>query len=91
MDFNNKRVEDLTKVFDKRYSANNGNYEKVSQAKKDFNYRMFGIRDKEDKRQELREANSPQGQVNRLNERIGNAKSINNINRMNNIRGRFDK
>lgn len=69
------RSEDLTKVFDKRYKVNNNVNVQVQQKKKDFNFKMFGIRDKEDVRRELREANSVDGRVNRLKERMN---SMNN-------------
>ena len=69
MDFNNNS-EDLTNIFDKRYQVNKGANKMVQDRKKDFNRKFFGIRDKEEVRKELRDANSVQGQVNSLKERM---------------------
>ena len=69
------RTEDLTKVFDRKYHANHDVNGAVQQKKKDFNFKMFGIKDKEDVRKELREANSVEGQVKNLQDRMN---SMNN-------------
>lgn len=71
----NNRSEDVTRVFDKGYQTNHGVNDQVQQRKKDFNFKMFGIRDKEDIRREMREANSVNGQVSNLKERVN---SMNN-------------
>ncbi|MEE3342515.1 MAG: hypothetical protein VZS44_00280 [Bacilli bacterium] len=71
------RSEDLTKVFDRKYHANHDVNEQVQQRKKDFNAKMFGIRDQEDVRREMREANSVNGQVKNLQDRMS---SMNNRN-----------
>ena len=63
------RSEDLTKVFDRKYHANHDVNGQVQQRKKEFNEKFFGIRDKEDIRREMREANSVEGQVNDLKQR----------------------
>lgn len=78
---NFKRNNDLTEVFDQKWNANHGNNEMVQQKKKDFNFKMFGIRDKDDVRREKREANSVNGRVNNLNQRMS---SMRNMNRFNN-------
>lgn len=70
---NFNRNKDLTQIFDEKWRANYGNNEKVSQAKKDFNKRMFGIRDKEEIRKEMREHYSVGSQVERLNQRMNSA------------------
>lgn len=67
---NYNRNKDLTQVFDEKWRANYRNNEKVQEAKKEFNKRVFGIRDKEDVRKEIREFNSVSSQVDRLNQRI---------------------
>lgn len=65
-----KRNNDLENVFEQRYRANHGNNEIVQEKKKDFNRKMFNIRDKDDIRKEIRDANSVSGKVNSLNERM---------------------
>lgn len=74
------RNNDLEEVFNQRYKANYGNNEKVQENIKDFNRKMFGIRDKADIRREIREANSVNSQVERLNQKMS---SLNKINRNN--------
>ena len=64
------RSEDLTKIFDRKYHANHDVNGSVQQRKKEFNEKFFGIRDKEEIRKEMREANSVEGQVNNLKERM---------------------
>lgn len=81
------RTKDLTQIFNDKWKANYGNNEKVQQAKKDFNFRMFGIRDKEDVRKEMREFNSVSGQVERLNQKMNSIPRAND--RFNNKRGNF--
>lgn len=78
---NFKRNNDLTEVFDQKWNANHGNNEIVQQKKKDFNLKMFGIRDKNDVKKEMREANSVNGRVNNLNQKMS---AMNNMNRFNN-------
>lgn len=79
---NFKKNNDLENVFEQRYRANHGNNEIVQEKKKDFNRKMFNIRDREDIRKEMREANSISGKVNSLNERMNvmnpNMRSVNN-------------
>lgn len=74
------RNNDLEEVFNQRYKANYGNNELVQEKKKDFNFKMFGIRDKGDVKREMREANSVNGRVNNLNQKMN---AMNNINRFN--------
>ena len=74
------RNNDLEEVFNQRYKANYGNNELVQEKKKDFNFKMFGIRDKGDVKREMREANSDNGRVNNLNQKMN---AMNNINRFN--------
>lgn len=87
-----KRNNDLTEVFDQKYKANHGNNERVQQEIKDFNRKIFGIKDKEDIRKEMRKSNSVEGQVNSLNQRMncmnprmGNVNNINGQHGMNNM------
>ena len=64
------RTEDLTKIFDRKYHANHDVNGQVQQRKKEFNEKFFGIRDKDEIKKELRDANSVDGQVNNLKQRI---------------------
>lgn len=64
------RTEDLTKIFDRKYHANHDVNGVIQQKKKDFNEKFFGIRDKDEIRREMREANSVNGQVKNLEERM---------------------
>lgn len=79
---NFRRNNDLSEVFEQRYRANKGNNEIISEKKKEFNRKMFNIRDKEDIRKEIRSANSVEGQVKSLNDRmnvLNTNKGFNNI------------
>ena len=77
---NFKRNNDLTEVFDQRWRANHGNNERVQQAKADFNFKMFGIKDKNMIKKDMREANSVRGQDNSLNQRVNAMKQFNRNN-----------
>lgn len=77
---NFNRNKDVTQVFDERWRANYGKNEKISQTKEDFNKRMFGIRDKEEIRKEMREYNSVESQVERLNQKMNSSASMRNNN-----------
>lgn len=90
MNFENKN-KDLTKVFDERYKANHEQYEKIEQEKKSFNYKMFGIKEKKDLRQEILKSHSVSSQVKRLNTKINQANNINNTQKLNNIKDRIGK
>ena len=85
----NRRVQDTTEVFDRRWNANmNKANNAVTERKEHFN-RMFNIRDREDQRKEIRYQNSVEGQVKNLNERMNAMNQGNRINRMNNFRNGF--
>ncbi|MBR3161949.1 MAG: hypothetical protein IKF19_04390 [Bacilli bacterium] len=71
------RTDDLTKIFDRKYHANHDVNGDVQQRKKEFNEKFFGIRDKEDIRRELREANSVNGKVENLKNKISGMQSNN--------------
>ena len=74
---NFNRNKDLTQVFDERWKANQNNKD-FAQARKDFNFKMYGIRDKEEVRKEMREFNSVASQVDRLNQRMSSLNNMNN-------------
>ena len=64
-----KRTDDLEKVFEMRWQANNykanGMKSYRENREKHFN-KMYNIKTKEERRAEMREANSVNGQVSRL-------------------------
>ena len=68
----NKRVQDVSQVFDRRWNVNR-DYQGRQQfldERKDHFKKMYNIHDKEDRRQEILRANSVSGQVQNLNERM---------------------
>ena len=93
MNFNNggfnNRVEDLTKVFDRRWAADkNKANDAVQQRKNHFN-KMFNMQDKDVQRKDMLYQNSVNGQVNSLNERMNAMNQGNRINRMNDFKNGF--
>ena len=77
---NINRQKDLNKVFDERWRANKVDNDKIRQARKEFNLKMYGIRDKEDVRKELRQANTVEAKVERLNQKMDGLKNLNRNN-----------
>ncbi len=67
-----KRTNDIEKVFDQRWKANH-NYDeiqkKMEQRQQHFN-KMYHIRDKNERKKEILEANSVNGQIKRLEENM---------------------
>lgn len=91
MDFNNKRVQDISQVFDRNWQVNRNNSKRqefLSGRREHFN-RMFNIRDKADMRQEVMRANSVEGQVSNLNERMNATVNGQNRMRMNDLKNNF--
>ena len=93
MNFNNggfnNRVEDLTKVFDRRWSADKNKANDAVQQRKDHFNKMFNMQDKDVQRKDMLYQNSVNGQVNSLNERMNAMNQGNRINRMNNFKNGF--
>ena len=67
---NYNRNKDLTEVFNQKWNANYRTSEKISNNMKEFNKKMFNIKDKEEIRKEMREANTVNSQVDRLNKKM---------------------
>lgn len=88
MDFNNKRVQDVNQVFDRNWNVNKNNQERREflDYRKEHFRKMYNIKDKADKRAEILRANSVEGQVEALNNRMQAMNSGQRINRMNNFR-----
>ena len=76
----NNRNKDLSQVFDQRWKASNINDKKIKEERKQFNFKMFGIRDKEDVRKELRQANTVDAKVERLNQKMAGLSKLNRNN-----------
>ena len=75
-----RRVDDVSQVFDNQWKVNHNYQEKkefFDNRKKFFN-EMHGIRDKEDYKKEILEANSVNGRVDRLQQNM-NAASGNEL------------
>lgn len=73
----NKRVNDVSQVFDKQWQVNHNykeNKEFLDNRKKHFN-RIHNIVDKEERKKEILEANSINGRVNRLEQNMKAASS----------------
>lgn len=85
----NKRVQDPTQIFDRRWNAYQNKATAQVKARKDHFNKMFNIREKSDQRKEILYQNSVDGQVNSLNERINAMNQGNKINRINNFRNGF--
>ena len=91
MEFKNNRVQDLTQVFDKNWNINHdyqGRKEILDGRKEHFS-RMYNIRSKEDKRQEILRGNSVEGQVKSLNDRMQGMTNSQNRIRLNDFKNNF--
>lgn len=90
MEFN-KRVQDLSQVFDRTWNVNKNNMERKEflDHRKDYFKRLHNIPDKNDQRKELLRANSVNGQVQNLNERMNNMNNSQRIARMNDLKNNF--
>lgn len=80
---NFKRENDLQEIFDAKWQANheaNNNVRREKDKQEDFDRRMFGIRNKEELRREMRQAHSVENQVNNLKQRMNNANTFNRNN-----------
>lgn len=87
----NKRVQDINKVFDKNWNLNRNNTKRqefLNSRKEHFN-RLYNIQDKNTRREEILKANSVNGQVQNLNERMQAANNSQRITRMNDFKNNF--
>lgn len=90
MEFN-KRVQDVSQVFDSQWNVNH-NYQEVKNfhdnRKAHFN-RMYNIKDKNFRRQEILKANSVNGKIENLNRRINAVSSNEQLARRNEFKNNF--
>ncbi len=72
------RNRDVDQVFNDKWNANYKTSENISNKIKDFNKKMFNIKDQEEIRKEMREANTVEAKVDNLNKKM---EGLNNNNR----------
>lgn len=87
----NKRVQDISQVFDRNWNVNKNNQarkEFLDGRKEHFN-KMYNIQDKNTRRQEILKTNSVNGQVQNLNERMQAMTNGQRITRMNDFKNNF--
>ena len=87
----NKRAQDISQVFDRNWNVNKNNQQRTEflEHRKDHFKKMYNINDKSDQRQEILKANSVNGQVQNLNERMQAMNNGQRIARMNNLKSKF--
>ena len=90
MEFN-KRVQDISQVFDRNWNVNNNNQSRKEflDSRKEHFKKMYNIHDREDRRQEMLKANSVNGQVKNLNERMQAMNNGQNMMRRNDFKNNF--
>ncbi len=83
-----KRIRDVSEVVDSQWKANH-NYQEIKKyndgRKAHFN-KMYNIRDKEDMKKEILEANSATGQIKRLQENMNASRGNDLFRNRNNFR-----
>lgn len=88
----NRRVDDISVVFDKNWSVNNNNQERRDfiQHRKDYIKGMYSANDERlNRRNELLRANSVDGQVKNLNERMQAMNDNQRMFRSNDLKNNF--
>lgn len=87
----NRRVQDVTQVFDNRWNVNNdyrGRKEFLDGRRQHFN-KMYNIQDRNVQKEEILRANSVDGKIESLNQKMSAANSGERIAKMNNFRNNF--
>lgn len=90
MEFN-RRVKDVNQVFDSQWKANHNYKERqefLDKRQQHFN-KMYNIKDKQDIKKEILNANSVNGRVESLNQNMRAANEGQRLNRMNNFKSNF--
>ena len=90
MEFN-RRVQDVNQVFDRNWNVNRNNQQRQEflDGRKEHFKKMYNIKDREDRRQEILNANSVSGQVQNLNERMQAMNNNQKRMQMNNFKNSF--
>ena len=76
--FNNRR-KDLMQIFESQWQAKNS-IKNISRKKQEFRFKMYGIKEPEDIRNEIRESNTVSAKVEKLNQKIEGLKNLNRNN-----------
>lgn len=86
-----KRVQDASQIFDRRWQVNNNYKEKQEffNARQQHFNKMYNIKDRNEKKQEILRANSVEGQIASLNQRMQAVSSGEQINRLNQLKNNF--
>lgn len=89
MNIQNRRLEDLSKVFDRTWKANhNDDVKNAKIREKNFMDRMFNVKNRNtDNKPKIK---TPNEQVNELQNNINSMRAFNNQNRNNSLRGKFN-
>lgn len=89
MNIQNRRLEDLSKVFDRTWKANhNDDVKNAKIREKNFMDRMFNVTNRNiDNKPRIK---TPNEQVNELQNNINSMRAFNNQNRNNSLRGKFN-
>ena len=90
MEFN-RRVQDVNQVFDRNWNVNRNNQQRQEflDGRKEHFKKMYNIKDREDSRQEILNANCVSGQVQNLNDRKQAMNNNQKRMQMNNFKNNF--
>lgn len=75
----NNRHKDLMQIFESQWQAKNS-IKNISRKKQEFRFKMYGIKEPEDIRNEIRESNTVSAKVEKLNQKIEGLKNLNRNN-----------
>ena len=91
MEFKNNRVQDISQAFDRNWQVNRNNTQRQEflNSRKEHFKKMYNIQDKSAQRQEILRANSVNGQVQNLNERMQAMNNGQNMMRRNDFKNNF--
>lgn len=87
----NNRVQDIEQAFNRNWNVNRNNQQRQEflDSRKEHFKRMYNIKDKEDKKQEMLKATSVNGQVESLNSRMSGMIGSQNRFRLNDFKNNF--
>ena len=79
MDNMDKRHKDTMQIFEDQWQAKNS-IKNIPKKKQDFRFKMYGIKEPEDIRNEIRKSNTVSAKVEKLNQKIEGLKNFNRNN-----------
>lgn len=87
----NRRVQDVTEVFDRNYKVNHDNKgrQEFLDGRREHFKKVYDVKDKKDYRDEVLRANSVNGQVENLNNRMKNFSDSQKMMNRNNFKNNF--